>query len=221
MGVPIPVCTIADDDGDWSGPIMLIMRGNSGKYEDESGNERQWPKGALHEGPAKEYAVLMGILMGFTGGFKPKVLDVKGNSRPPGPDAKPGPDGIIHGTRKDSEGTLMALDCVQKHPAIVALYGFSGGGYNIKPILNQMTDEQRKRIRLVTVVGVDADAPKGDYDSSKFPSGSWRVDYLANSGNHMLLPKRLLERTAKAGIDAVTGVGPIPRPAHKTHATKK
>jgi len=25
-----PTCKIADDDGDWSGPIMLIMRGNSG-----------------------------------------------------------------------------------------------------------------------------------------------------------------------------------------------
>jgi hypothetical protein len=85
----------------------------------------------------------------------------------------------------------------------------------------QMTDEQRKRIRLVTVVGVDADAPKSDYDSSKFPPGGWQVDYLANSGNHMLLPKKLLEQTAKAGIDAVTGVGPIIRPARKTHKGKK
>ncbi len=62
-----PTCKIADDDGDWSGPIMLIMRGNSGEYEDENGNKRQWPNGALHEGP-----------------------DVKGNSKPPGRDAKPG-----------------------------------------------------------------------------------------------------------------------------------
>jgi len=194
---------------------MLIMRGNSGEYEDENGKKRQWPNGALHEGPAKEYAVLMGSLMGFNGGFKPKVLDVNGNSRPPGPDAKPGPDGIIHGTRNDSEGTLMALDCVQKHPGIVALYGFSGGGYNMKQILKQMTDEQRKRLKLVTVVGVDADAPQSQYQTSKSLSGNWRLDYLANTGNHMLLPKKLLERTAKAGIDAVTGAGPIVRPAHK------
>ena len=210
-----PTCKIADEDGDWSGPIMLIMRGNSGEYEDENGKKRQWPNGALHEGPAKEYAVLMGSLMGFDGGFKPKVLDVKGNSKPPGRDAKPGPDGKIHGTRNDSDGTLMALDCVLNHPGIVALYGFSGGGYNMKQILKQMTDEQRKRIKLVTVVGVDADAPQPDYESSKFPPGGWRLDYLANSGNHMLLPKKLLERTAKAGIDAVTGAGPIVRPAHK------
>ena len=85
-----PTCKIADEDGDWSGPIMLIMRGNSGEYEDENGKKRQWPNGALHDGPAKEYAVLMGSLMGFDGGFKPKVLDVKGNSKPPGRDAKPG-----------------------------------------------------------------------------------------------------------------------------------
>jgi hypothetical protein len=194
----MPVCKIADDDGDWSGPIMLIMRGNSGKYEDESGKTRDWPKGALHEGPAKEYAVLMGSAMGFNTGFKPKVLDVKGNSKPPGPDAKPGPDGEIHGTRNDSDGTLMALDCVKKHPGIVALYGFSGGGYNMKYILKQMTDEQRKRVRLVTVVGVDADAPKSHFDGSKFSQGSWQLDYLANSGNHMLLPKKLLERTKSA-----------------------
>jgi len=175
---------------------MLIMRGNSGEYEDENGKKRQWPNGALHEGPAKEYAVLMGSLMGFDGGFKPKVLDVKGNSKPPGRDAKPGPDGKIHGTRNDSDGTLAALDCVLNHPGIVALYGFSGGGYNMKQILKQMTDEQRKRIKLVTVVGVDADAPPSDFESSKFPPGGWRLDYLANSGSHMLLPKKLLDRTA-------------------------
>src|SRR5712671_4561770 len=125
------------------------------------------------------------------------------------------PDGKIHGTRNDSDGTFAALDCVLNHPGIVALYGFSGGGYNMRQILKQMTDKQRKRLKLVTVVGVDADAPQPDYESSKFPPGGWRLDYLANSGNHMLLPKKLLDRTAKAGIDAVTGVGPIVRPTHK------
>jgi hypothetical protein len=63
------------------------------------------------------------------------------------------------------------LDCVLNHPGIVALYGFSGGGYNMRQILKQMTDEQRKRIKLVTVVGVDADAPQSDFESSKFPPG--------------------------------------------------
>jgi hypothetical protein len=114
MGAPV-VCQIADDDGDWSGPIMLIMRGNSageGVYEDENGKKPAWPKGALHEGPAKEYAILMGSLMGFKGGFKPKVLDVKGDSKPAPPGTKPGPDGKIHGTRNDSDGTVMALSAL-------------------------------------------------------------------------------------------------------------
>src|SRR6266852_889991 len=55
-------CPIKDDDGDWSAPVMLIMRGNAagkGTYEDENGNTPAWPKGALHEGPAIEYARLL------------------------------------------------------------------------------------------------------------------------------------------------------------------
>ncbi len=102
------------------------MRGFTAPVTDESGKTREWPNGALHEGPAKEYAVLMGSAMGFKTGFKPKVLDVKGNSKPPGRDAKPGKDGKVHGTRNDSDGTLMALDCLKAHTGIVALYGFSG-----------------------------------------------------------------------------------------------
>ena len=85
-------CHIEDDDGDWSAPVMLIMRGNSapaGVYEDENGKKPAWPKGALHEGPAKAYAVLKG--------FRPKVLDVTGSSK--------------RGDRDASDGTLMALEC--------------------------------------------------------------------------------------------------------------
>jgi hypothetical protein len=79
MGARMP-CPIKDDDGDWSGPVMLIMRGNSapaGVYEDENGNTPAWPKGALHEEPAIEYARLSGL--------KPKVLDVTGSSPVRGP----------------------------------------------------------------------------------------------------------------------------------------
>jgi hypothetical protein len=193
-------CQIEDDDGDWSGPVMLIMRGNSagkGVYEDENGNKPAWPKGALHEGPAKDYAVLLG--------FKPKVLDVSGNSKPPGPHAKPGKDGKVHGTRSDSDGTRMALECFRLHNSIVAFYGFSGGGYNLLHILDQMTRQERTRVQWVTVVGVDSDAPKSSYENSKFPGGSWHLDYSPNSDPHMFGPERLLElaKIAKAVVDFV------------------
>jgi hypothetical protein len=188
-------CQIEDDDGDWSGPVMLIMRGNSAPkdvFEDDSGtgNKPAWSKGALHEGPAKEYAVLKG--------FKPKVLDVTGSSK--------------HGNRDESEGTVMALECFQNHPSVVAFYGFSGGGYNLWHILHKMTPRDRARVRWVTVVGVDPDAPRSKYESSKFPGGSWWLDYSPNAEPHMLGPKRLLEeakRLANTPVDAVTGAGPI------------
>ncbi len=186
-------CQIADDDGDWSGPVMLIMRGNSaGKdvYEDENGKKPAWPKGALHEGPAKEYAVLMG--------FKPKVLDVSGSPKPPGPHAKPGKDGKVHSTRFDSDGTVMALECFRLHQSIVAFYGFSGGGYNLLYILDQMTGPERSRVKWVAVVGVDSDAPKSSYENAKFPPGTWILDYLPNSGSHMFLSEKMLRRAKVA-----------------------
>lgn len=52
---------------------MLILRGNpapKGKYPDEHGNYPAWPKGALHEWAASEYARLMH--------YKPVVLDIPG-----------------------------------------------------------------------------------------------------------------------------------------------
>ncbi len=186
-------CQIEDDDGDWSAPVMLIMRGNSapaGVYEDEKGKKPAWPKGALHEGPAKDYAVLKG--------FRPKVLDVTGSSK--------------GGDRDASDGTLMALECFQKHPTVTAFYGFSGGGYNLWHILNNMTPKDRARVRWVTVVGVDSDAPRSKFDSSKFPGGSWWLEYSPNSDPHMFGPERLLEqakRLANTPVDAVTGAGPI------------
>jgi hypothetical protein len=193
-------CQIEDEDGDWSAPVMLIMRGNSapaGVYEDENGKKPAWPKGALHEGPAKAYAVLKG--------FRPKVLDVTGSSK--------------RGDRDASDGTLMALECFQKHPTVTGFYGFSGGGYNLWHILNNMTPKDRARVRWVTVVGVDPDAPRSKFESSKFPGGSWTLDYSPNSDPHMFGPERLLEqakRLANTPVDAVTGAGPIvPTPGNR------
>jgi hypothetical protein len=187
-------CKIENDDGDWSGPVMLIMRGNSapaGVYEDENRNTPAWPNGALHEQPAKNYATLLG--------FKPKVLDVSGD---PGPSLN----------RAKSDGTLMALECFRAHPSITAFYGFSGGGYNLWHILNNMTEDERRRVKWVAVIGVDAAGksarPRSDYESRNFKGGSWQLDYLANAADHMFLPEKFLERAAKNRVDAVTGADP-------------
>ena len=156
-------CQIEDDDGDWSAPVMLIMRGNSapaGVYEDENGNKPAWPKGAMHEGPAREYAVLKG--------FKPKVLDVTGSSK--------------GGDRDASDGTLMALECFQKHPTVTAFYGFSGGGYNLKHILDYLAahkPETLYRIDLVVVLGAPLQ-PKIAYESPIYNAVARRKIHRAN-----------------------------------------
>jgi len=171
-------CPIKDDDGDWSAPVMLIMRGNAagkGTYEDENGNTPAWPKGALHEGPAIEYARLLG--------FNPKVLDVSGSSN--------------HGNRDTSEGTVKALECFRGNTSIVAFYGFSGGGYNMYHILTKMTEDERRRVNWVAVIGVDADAPQSIFEHRNFKGGGWTLDYMANSGNHMFLPEKFLKRAAE------------------------
>jgi len=157
---------------------MLIMRGNSagaGVYEDENGNKPAWPNGALHDEPAKAYARLLG--------FKPKVLDVTGSSN--------------HGNRDTSEGTVQALECFRQNTSICAFYGFSGGGYNMKHILDKLTEGECRRVNWVAVVGVDADAPPSIYESRNFKGGGWTLDYMANSGKHMFLPERFLERAQK------------------------
>src|SRR5262249_53510924 len=95
--------------------------------------------------------------------------------------------------------------------------GFSGGGYNLYHILNKMTDNERRRVRLVAVIGVDEGgkwaAPRSLYHRSNFTGAGWDLDYLANAGRHMFLPEKFLERAAKTRVDAVTGTGPIVRPA--------
>jgi hypothetical protein len=68
---------------------MLILRGNSGTYEDEDGKSHKYDKGALHERPAIELAARRG--------FRGQVLDISGDPKSP------------EGTRNDSPQTLLAL----------------------------------------------------------------------------------------------------------------
>ena len=167
---------------------MLILRGNSGTYADEDGKSHKYDKGALHEDAATSLAQRKG--------YRGQVLDISGDAKPPAPDAKPGRDGKLHGTRHDSPQTVLALSTFRADPSIKALYGFSGGGYNVWWILKNMKPVERARVKLVVVVGVDTDRPATDYDDSKFPGGDWELIYRPNHPKqHMFEPAALLQET--------------------------
>src|SRR5438874_1440031 len=88
---------------------------------------RRFPHGALDEPPALEYA----RRRGFTG----QVLDIDGRAFPTSPQMK------------------LALKTFRADPDVAAVYGFSGGGYNVRHVLNALTPAERKRMKLVVVLG--------------------------------------------------------------------
>ena len=136
---------------------MLILRGIPGRYAG-----RDWPRGALDEPPALEYA----RRKGYVG----QVLDVAGTTGPNSPQTK------------------MALAEFRRDPAVTALYGFSGGGYNVLHIINALTPAERARLRLVVVLGA---APRNSPNNYK---GPWELVYRDNPpGGHMDGPRALLE----------------------------
>jgi hypothetical protein len=147
-------------------PKMLILRGNSdneGKtYPDEQGNLIAWPKGALHEKAAKDYATLKG--------YDGDVLDVSGD---------PGKGG----DRDNNPQTAQAVKRLRDDPSYAAIYGFSGGGYDVLHILKQLTVEELKRIKLVVVLGAPPN-DKGYPSESDFSSESIvRFKKFASRGN--------------------------------------
>jgi hypothetical protein len=160
---------------------MLILRGNSGEYQDEDGHAHNYTKGALHEEPAKDLARLKK--------YTPKVLDMKGDATPPPPGSPPD----MPGTNYDSPQTRLGLQTFRDDTSIRALYGFSGGGYNLYWILKQMTPAERDRVDLVVVVGVDTNRPASDFDKSKFTGAHWDLIYRPNHPKtHMFEPEALL-----------------------------
>jgi hypothetical protein len=141
-------------------PKMMILRGNHGEQYDEKGKLQPYKEGALHEQAAKEYARRKRY-----DGF---VLDVSG-------DHGPGK------TRATSPQTVLAVETFHKDKEIAALYGFSGGGYNVYWILQALKDseEDLKRIKLVVVLGAPETGPAA-YDSSKYKPGTWELVYKKN-----------------------------------------
>jgi hypothetical protein len=168
-------------------PKMLILRGNHGNHPDEQGKTQNYAKGALHEQAATEYARRKG--------YDGVVLDISG-------------DRGSGKTRASSPQTVMALKEFHKDDAIAAFYGFSGGGYNVYWILQDLkdNDEALKRIKLVVVLGAP-ETPRSSYDSSKYKPGSWELVYRTDppasakfvpkgiKDAHMFGPEALLQET--------------------------
>ena len=95
---------------------MVILRGNSapaGTYPDEQGKNVAWPVGALHVWAATEYARRLG--------YEAVVLDVPGQPQ----------------SQKSPQATA-ALKKFLEDQAVTVFYGFSGGGYNLKHILDYL-----------------------------------------------------------------------------------
>ena len=98
---------------------------------------KAWPKypnGALDEQSALQYAK--------NNGYEGRVLPVSGE------------------TGSNSKQTEKALQDFLNDQTITALYGFSGGGYNVRHILDRLkadpaTAKQLARLELIVVIGVD------------------------------------------------------------------
>jgi hypothetical protein len=147
---------------------MMILRGNHGKFDDEKGNMHDYKDGALHESAALEFAKRKKY-----DGF---VLNISGD--PPG-----------KGDRSHSPQTLMALKTFRDDSEIAAIYGFSGGGFNVWWILRALKPDEYKRLELIVVLGAP-DRPAEEYDKSKFPGAKWDLIFKTNpAGNSSVVPK--------------------------------
>jgi hypothetical protein len=117
-------------------------------------NLKVWPKypnGALDEPPALEYA----SKRGYVG----RVLDVSGE------------------TGDKSPQTRRALHEFLSDSTITALYGFSGGGYNVYHILNRLKEEQRGLLELVVVIGVESNKLSAHALNSNRYNAHWELVY--------------------------------------------
>jgi len=134
---------------------MLILRGIAGHY-----SGRDWPRGALDEPNALEYA----RRRGYVG----RVLDVAGKTGP------------------NSAQTKMALAEFHRDKSVAALYGFSGGGYNVYHIITAIPHSERSRLKLLVVLGAPKAAPH-------LYKGPWELVYRKDPpGGHMDGPRALL-----------------------------
>lgn len=145
-------------------PIMLILRGIAGHFDG-----RDWPRGALYEAPASDYATARG--------YRGMVLDVSGETGP------------------NNKQTAQALSVIHQDPTVTALYGFSGGGYNIRRILIALTPAERARMKLVVVLGAPRNPP------ALYRDGPWELVYRTDPPEgHMAGPRVLLAEVPHAAV---------------------
>jgi hypothetical protein len=159
---------------------MLILRGNwapAGNYPDVA-----WPIGALHVQAASDYARMRG--------YEPVVLD-----RPGQPQSQHSPQ------------ATAAIKAFLDDDKVAAFYGFSGGGYNVKHILDFLASnkpETLHRIALIVVIGSpgpDGKSTKPIYlpsaynavakrKNKQWTDADWEVVYRTNPV-HSQMPKAL------------------------------
>jgi hypothetical protein len=154
-------------------PKMLILRGNSagpGSYPDETGNTKvAWPIGALHVDAARDYARIRG--------YEAVVLD------------KPGQPQSQH-----SPQATAAIKAFLEDEDVAAFYGFSGGGYNLKHVLDYLAWHEPTtlhRIDLLVIIGSPYPQGKQVFDPAHFnaiahrrtkelETADWEVVYRTN-----------------------------------------
>jgi hypothetical protein len=127
-----------------------------------------WPNGALDEGPALAFAARKG--------YDGEVVPMAAGMNP----------------SKTDNQTLYVLARLREDKSITALYGFSGGGYNLGHVIDSLTDDEKKQIRLVVVLG----CPVHTKERWKGPWGEeglyYRLDPPEAQGGHIAGPRALL-----------------------------
>ena len=117
------------------------------------------PRGQLDDASATEYA--------RRSGYRGEVLDVAGDANGP--------------------QTRMALKRIREDSSVTAIYGFSGGGYNARAVWSQLSEDQRRRIKKIVVVGSPG-VTKANFEGVS--DVTIRTDPPAG---HMAGPKELLK----------------------------
>jgi hypothetical protein len=235
---------------------MLILRGNHADYPDECGkpanppyekgsdpDDKQPDKhfGALHDKAALAYAAaarFQGVVLNVSGdpayvldkdGKIVYVLDKKGKKKP-------------KTTRYNASQVGAAVTKLIADDSFKAIYGFSGGGYEVPYVLRALKTKPKKvlsRIERIVVLGVDNDLPKTELDPKHFEvkgvKPGWtmaNVDYQSNSrvdssvvpkgaDSHMFGPESLLKKTFRVAYDQLMKEEPykqcpLPPPDKKT-----